>query len=48
VKHAAIIAILFAVCAFAIMAQTKQPPAHPLDLNVANVKERQQVPGIGP
>jgi competence protein ComEA len=29
-------------------AQGKQPPAHPLDLNVANVKELEQVPGIGP
>ena len=29
------------------MAQ-KTPPAHPLDLNVANVKELEQVPGIGP
>jgi competence ComEA-like helix-hairpin-helix protein len=27
--------------------QQKQPPAHPLDLNVANVKELEQVPGIG-
>jgi competence protein ComEA len=26
----------------------KQPPAHPLDLNLANVKELEQVPGIGP
>jgi competence protein ComEA len=29
-------------------AQKKQPPAHPLDLNVANVKELEQVPGSGP
>ncbi len=29
-------------------AQKKTPPAHPLDLNVANVKELEQVPGIGP
>jgi competence protein ComEA len=47
-KQAAIVAILFAICAFAVMAQKKQPPAHPLDLNVANVKEVQQIPGIGP
>jgi competence ComEA-like helix-hairpin-helix protein len=48
VKHAAVIAILFAVCAFAVTAQKKTPPAHPLDLNIANVKELEQVPGIGP
>ena len=47
-KHAAIIAIVFFVCALAVAAQKKQPPAHPLDLNIANVKELQQVPGIGP
>ena len=28
-------------------AQKKMPPAHPLRLNVANVKKLQQVPGIG-
>jgi len=48
VKHAAIIAIVFFLCALAATAQKKQPPAHPLDLNAANVKELQQVPGIGP
>jgi competence ComEA-like helix-hairpin-helix protein len=47
-KRAAIAAILVAVCAFVVLAQGKQPPAHPLDLNVANVKELEQVPGIGP
>jgi competence protein ComEA len=47
-KQAAIIAILFVVCALAVTAQKKQPPAHPLDVNVANVKELEQVPGIGP
>jgi competence ComEA-like helix-hairpin-helix protein len=47
-KPKAAIAILLALCAIAVMAQNKQPPAHPLDLNVANVKELQQVPGIGP
>jgi competence ComEA-like helix-hairpin-helix protein len=47
-KQAAIIAILFAFCALAVAAQKKQPPTHPLDVNVANVKEREQVPGIGP
>jgi competence protein ComEA len=47
-KRAAIAAILIVACSCAALAQTKQPPAHPLDLNVANVKELQQVPGIGP
>jgi competence protein ComEA len=48
VKRAAIIALVFFICALAVSAQKKQPPAHPPDLNVANVKELQQVPGIGP
>jgi competence protein ComEA len=43
-KRAATVAILIAVVSLAAMA----PPAHPLDLNVANVKELEQVPGIGP
>ena len=47
-RRAAIAAILVVACAFIVMAQGKQPPAHPLDLNVANVKELEQVPGIGP
>jgi len=40
--------ILVAACAGAVVAQGKHPPAHPLELNVANVKELEQVPGIGP
>lgn len=46
VKHVAIFAIIV-VFALAAVAE-KTPPAHPLDLNVANVKELEQVPGIGP
>lgn len=26
----------------------KQPPAKPIDLNLANVKELQELPGVGP
>jgi competence ComEA-like helix-hairpin-helix protein len=37
---------LLAVCA-AALAQ-KQPPAKPIDLNLANVKELQELPGVGP
>jgi len=48
VRQAAIAAIVVFVCALAMMAQTKTPPAHPLDLNVANVKELEEVSGIGP
>jgi competence ComEA-like helix-hairpin-helix protein len=47
-KRAAIATILVTACAFGVAAQGKQPPAHPLDLNMANVKELEQVPGIGP
>jgi competence ComEA-like helix-hairpin-helix protein len=47
-KRAAIAAIIIVICSFVAMAQKKMPPAHPLDLNAANVKELQEVPGIGP
>jgi competence ComEA-like helix-hairpin-helix protein len=47
-NKAAMAAIFFVFWALAVAAQKKQPPAHPLDLNVANVKGPQQVPGIGP
>jgi competence protein ComEA len=48
-KQAALVATLIVICALVVVAaQKKQPPAHPLDLNAANVKELQQVPGIGP
>jgi DNA uptake protein ComE-like DNA-binding protein len=46
-KYTAVAAILVAVCSLAAMAQ-KTPSAHPLDLNVTNVKELEEVPGIGP
>ncbi len=41
------IAILVALCAVAAAVQ-QPPPAHPLGLHVANVKGREEVPGIGP
>jgi competence ComEA-like helix-hairpin-helix protein len=37
---------LLALCA-ATQAQ-KHPPSKPIDLNVANVKELQELPGVGP
>jgi competence ComEA-like helix-hairpin-helix protein len=37
---------LLALCA-ALQAE-KHPPAKPIDLNVANVKELQELPGVGP
>jgi len=39
VKRAAIIAIVFFICALTMTAQKKTPPTHPLDLKVANVRE---------
>jgi competence protein ComEA len=37
--------VMLAFCA-AVRAQ-KQPPAKPIDLNAANVKELQELPGVG-
>jgi competence ComEA-like helix-hairpin-helix protein len=30
-----------------VSAQKKQPPSTPIDLNVANIKELEQLPGVG-
>ncbi|MBZ5660826.1 MAG: helix-hairpin-helix domain-containing protein [Acidobacteriia bacterium] len=37
--------VMVALCAAA--RGQKQPPAKPIDLNVANVKELQELPGVG-
>jgi len=40
------IPLLF-VLTFSIAHAQKQPPAKPIDLNVANAKELQELPGVG-
>jgi len=45
IVYAALCVSLF--LAEAVFAQ-KQPPAKPIDLNAANVKELRQLPGVGP
>src|ERR1700676_1186721 len=44
-----IVAVALSLLAAALgSAQKKQPPETPVDLNVANVKELEQLPGVGP
>jgi len=42
------LAALLLVLSCAIAQAQKQPPSKPIDLNVANVKELQELPGVGP
>src|ERR1700692_2686105 len=46
------IGALISVLALLVLCQPahakKHPPAKPIDLNVANVKELQELPGVGP
>jgi competence ComEA-like helix-hairpin-helix protein len=46
---AAVISLVLALFVISPLAQAKkQPPAKPIDLNAANVKELQELPGVGP
>ena len=47
-RPALILAAALLFFSFAALAQKKQPPAHPVDLNSASAAELQQIPGIGP
>lgn len=39
--------LLLVLCAVAAQSK-KAPPSNPIDLNLANVKELQELPGVGP
>lgn len=43
-----IIAIVLLVCGSSGIRAEKHPPAKPIDLNAANAKELQELPGVGP
>jgi competence ComEA-like helix-hairpin-helix protein len=47
-RMSALIATLLIVLSFVAAQAEKNPPAKPIDLNVANVKELQELPGVGP
>ena len=48
-SRAAYLALFLAVIFFAAPALAKKnPPLHPIDLNVANEKELEELPGVGP
>jgi competence ComEA-like helix-hairpin-helix protein len=44
----ALVGILVLLGSCAVMRAEKHPPSTPIDLNLANVKELQELPGIGP
>jgi competence ComEA-like helix-hairpin-helix protein len=44
----ALIATLLVVLSFAAAKAEKHPPAKAIDLNLANAKELQELPGVGP
>lgn len=45
----AIVLLTFALASLPIAARAeKHPPSKPIDLNLANVKELQELPGVGP
>ena len=47
--HAAILLVSFLGLLCCVVARAeKQPPSKPIDLNIANVKELQELPGVGP
>jgi competence ComEA-like helix-hairpin-helix protein len=47
-RVSALVTTLLLVLLFASAHAEKQPPAKPIDLNVANAKELQELPGVGP
>jgi competence protein ComEA len=43
----ALFSALAILLAFTSLTAQKKPPARPIDLNVANIKELEQLPGVG-
>jgi comEA protein len=44
ISFSALLLLALAVSAFA----AKNPPAHPIDINLASAKELEELPGVGP
>jgi competence ComEA-like helix-hairpin-helix protein len=47
-RVSALIATLLFALSFSAAQAQKHPPAKPIDLNLANAKELQELPGVGP
>ncbi len=47
-RNRALLALLLLLALAGIASAKKKPPARPIDINAANIKELEELPGVGP